>query len=206
MKTPTMRSLLTPRRVVAALLTAVAGAVLLFHVFSGGGGAGRPAQLAPTPSAVTSTAPTTAAPAPTTAPPAVEDHTDDGVADTVPPPINPTEQMQVREAAAAFAAVWLNAFGQSKEQWHTAVAKRVTEEQATALAGVEPRGQVPVGYVGDKVEPVLEGSLWTAIVPILDRRGGTEIGKLSLVVVLATNATFREAQWLISEIDWEPKR
>lgn len=205
MKTSTLRSLLTPRRTVGLLLIIAVGVVLLISVFSGGG-SGRPAQVAPT-TAASTTSPAATTPVPTTAAPtAADSHGNDGVADTAAPTINPTEQMQVRETAAAFAAVWLNAYGQTKEQWYAAVAKRVTDDQAAALADVDPRGQVPVGHVGDKVEPILEQSLWTAVVPILDRRGGTEIGKLNLVVVRATNATFRAAQWLVSEIDWEPKR
>lgn len=195
---------LTPRRLALAGLFIVLGLLAVAAQFTSGGGG--PAQLAPTSTPDAATAAPTVSPTatPTSAAPVDTRSHDDGVVD--PGPSSPTPPPDVREAAAAFAAAWLNAYAQTPQQWHDALAKRVTDDLAGELAGVDPRGQVPVGRVDDKVDVAAVGSVWEATVPIVERRGGPKLGVLTVLVVRDTNATFRTGQWLIAELDWEPQR
>jgi len=199
---------MTLRRVALVSLLALLALLALVAQLDGGDG-GRQDQLVPLPPTVTATATPGVTASPTVSPsPSVDDHGhdgDDGVAGNGP--ATPTPPPDVREAAAACGAAWLNAYTQTPEQWHEALAKRVTSDLAAELAGVDPRDQVPVGRTDDgKVEVTAVGSVWEATVPIVDRPGGARLGVLTVTVRRATNATFRTDQWLISELGWEPQR
>lgn len=197
----------TPRKVVVAVLFVIAAAVLLLSRFSGAdtGSATRP-HTATTSSA--DAAPTASA-SPTHPP------SDDGVNDGPPAPpartaaahdddggdpilINPTTQPDVREAATAFTAAWLNTYGQTAEAWRAALTPRVTPDLAGELAYADPVSVPGNAKAGTPVAVTAEGDLFNAAVPVDDATTkGKTLGELRLTIVK------RSGKWLVSEIDWK---
>lgn len=125
---------------------------------------------------------------------------DDGVAEDPPSIIKPTEKPDVREAATAFAASWLNTYPRvSPAAWRARLLDQMTSELAADMADADPASVPAGGKVGSPVQVKVDGSLHTAEVPVVT--AGTAkpqpIGTLRLTLVNNTGT------WLISEIDWE---
>lgn len=196
---------LTPRK----LLLAGAGAVVAVVVLASWadtdgpapGSRSRPAapatDLATAPTAPTSSTSTgSPAPAGTTAEPVQTGPRDDGVVPNTDTPAV-EDKTRVRDAAAGFGRAWLNTYPQTEQQWREALLPLVTADQAELFADAG-YDKVPAGLVGDKVavEPLGDGGLWTADVPVLVDRGGKLRGTLHLTLIE------QDGTWLISEIDY----
>jgi hypothetical protein len=121
---------------------------------------------------------------------------DDGTEDEPPVMVKPTEQPDVEEAAAQFAAAWLNAFGQSPQQWRDGLKPRMTDDLAVEMAEADPQSVPAAAKVG-AVTATVQGSLNGADVKVVsDAAKPEEVGTLSLTLL------DRGGRWLVSEIDW----
>lgn len=208
-----MNSKLPPRRVLLiALALVVAGFALTGRFGSGGDPAGVPASPndaatgltitadeSPTAAAPTQSAPTKRPTSSSATPTAPAGDGDDGAADE-PGTITATLAPDVQEAATAFTAAWLNTFDKSAAAWRDGLLPRVTPDLAEDLSYAEP-ATVPAGGKTGKVAVTVDGQLFTAEANVV-----AAAGKPDQLGVLHLRLVNTDGTWLISEIDWEPKR
>lgn len=129
-----------------------------------------------------------------------DDEHGDGTDDTAPVLVQPTSNPPVQEAATQFTAAWLNTYGQTAESWRASLTERVTDDLAADLAAADP-GTVPAGAKTGPVDVTVQGSLYGADAPIVTNDAARKpLGTLHLTLVQRAGA------WLVSEIDWEPRR
>lgn len=124
---------------------------------------------------------------------------DDGADDTAPVLVQPTDRPDVKQAATQFAAAWLNTYGQSPASWRQALLTRVTTDLGTDLADADP-ASVPSGAAVGLVTVGQQESLLSADADVLRTDTHAKLGVLRLTLV------DQHGTWLISEIDWEPRR
>lgn len=202
---------ITRRKVTTAVLIAVAGAVLLVSRFAGGD-TSSPTLARTNDGPSSSTAPSGATAAPSTPPPP---SSDDGVNNAPPPKptgtapdhdedggdpilVDPTNQPDVREAATAFTAAWLNTYGKTAEAWRAALTPRVTPDLAGDLAYADPDSVPVAAQAGTPVAVSAEGDLFNATIPVTETTAKPKtLGELRLTIVK------RGDRWLVSEIDWQ---
>lgn len=162
---------------------------------------GSPSGVPTTPSAptVTVTVEPVATPTSTTA---SATPGEDGPAEDPPAGPQPTTNPEVKEAAIQFTAAWLNFYGQNAELWRKELYPRVTPDLAEDLAYADPNTTPAGGRVVDEdVTVTVEGSLLNADAPIISGVTRKQMGVLHLTLVPAGGG-----RWLVSEIDWEPRR
>lgn len=127
---------------------------------------------------------------------------EDGPAVDPPAGPQPTTNPEVQEAATAFTAAWLNTYGQTAENWRRALYPRVTPDLVQDLTLADPASVPTAGRVVDEgVVVTVEGSLLNADAPIISGVTRKPIGSLRLTLVAAGGG-----KWLVSEIDWRPRR
>lgn len=198
---------LTARQTMIVLLVAAAAVVLLVTRFTSREPSGVPirvttdttdaAAASPT-SEPAATAPSSAAATAESPEPVATGDAEDGTDDA--PAIRPTTSPAAQEAATAFAAAWLNTYGRTPQTWRASITPRVTPDLAADLADADP-GSVPAGGRVGPVNVNVDGSLLTADVDVVAAAGNPEtLGALHLTLVTTRGA------WLVSEIDWEPRR
>lgn len=132
----------------------------------------------------------------TTTPTPSADPSEHGVAVNPPPRREPTENEAVEQAAASFAAAWLNTFGKTPQQWRDALTPRVTADLAEQLAIADPATVPTSAKVSGDLKVTTEGDLFNADVPIAATDGTRKIGDLNLTLVQ------RGGKYLVTEIDW----
>jgi hypothetical protein len=115
--------------------------------------------------------------------------------------VDPTYSPATQEAAAQFAAVWLNKSGKTAAQWRAGLTELVTKAEAADLAYADP-DSVPVGAkVGEPIPVAADGDLWRAGVPVVTVAAAPKpVGVLSLALVRSGG------RWLVAEIDWQGAR
>jgi hypothetical protein len=126
-----------------------------------------------------------------------QDHAGDDGTDDAPVMVEPTEQPDVQEAAAQFAAAWLNAYGQSAQQWRDGLTARMTDDLVTEMAMADPK-TVPAGAKVGEVNTTVQGALLGADVTIV-----TDAAKPEPVGMLRLTLVEKDRSWLVTEIDWE---
>lgn len=127
-------------------------------------------------------------------------HGDDGLVGTPPIMVQPTQQPDVRETAADFAAAWLNTYGQSAETWRATLVPRVTPDLAASLTTADPASVPAAGRVGNPIAVTAEGGLYNAAVPVVRAAGAAPgpAGTLRLTLIRGAGG-----RWVVSEIDWQ---
>jgi hypothetical protein len=204
---------ITFRNVALAVALLAAVLVVLGNRFLGGGDTATIAEPVTTSSsAAASTAATAAGTGPASPSPSsstvlpsmsVAPRHDDGDDGGDDPPIiaSPADRPDVSEAAAAFAAAWLNTTGRSAAVWRAGLADRVTGDLAEDLSYADPQSVPAGGAVGSPVKVTAEGSLFNAAVPVVEAvPNGKAIG--TLILTLLSN----RGDWKVSEIDWKASR
>jgi hypothetical protein len=180
--------------VFAGLLVAswFAGASTTGHPSSPDGGSLRwsaPPALSATPSSV----PTTASPGPVN-PGSDQPAPGDPGEDPVEPTATQAAPADVIEAAASYAAAWLNVTGQPDAQWRANLEPKETAELKALMADADP-STVPYGKVGSAITGRLTGERFAEVgVPIVD--GSRLLGTLSLDLLL------EHGRWLVNSVDW----
>jgi hypothetical protein len=125
---------------------------------------------------------------------------DDGV-DEPRPPLAPTPDPDVTEAAIQFAVAWLDTSNTNPRRWHARLKDRATPQLAALLADVDLE-TVPVGKVGHsslyRAETIGDQVVQVAL-PIVGNTNPAQLGTVTFTLV------HRSGVWLVSEIDWSPR-
>lgn len=198
---------ITPGRLLFAVLALVAVVFIAVNRFGGSAPSGTAAQ----PQTVNSPSSAAASagigtPPPGSGTPASNipaDPDGDGAEDDEPPVmLTPTEKPDVKEAATAFAAAWLNTYRASPATWRAGLLDRVTPQLGADLAEADPASVPAGGRVGNPVKVIKEGVLLNAEVPVVT--AGTS--KPEPVGTLLLTLLEHDGTWLVSEIDWRDKK
>lgn len=125
---------------------------------------------------------------------------DDGSEDAPPVMVQPTRQPDVQESATQFAAAWLNAYGQSAQQWRDGLTPRMTADLVELMKNADPQS-VPAGAKVGTVTATVQGSLMGA-----DAQVVTDEAKPKTVGILRLTLLENDGRWLVTEIDWEAQK
>jgi hypothetical protein len=191
------------------VVATVAAAVVVVAVANRCGGPTGPGSAHPARTTIALTGPAGPAPAASDTPSTLRSAStgapspvDDGTSARADQPATITNgPADPREAAAEFAATWLNTLGKTPEQWRTTLTSMITPQLADLLANADP-ATVPAGRVGVVGRPTPAGDALVQVpVPVVTSGGASSGAPVGTLTLTLTGASHR---WLVSEIDWTP--